>query len=67
MLSFSCNAMTQVEEKSNESVVEQKSISPAQVSDSENAVPNAHSIKPCSTSKTHFPRNTRRVRRKFGP
>jgi len=63
--------MTQVEEKSNESVVEQKSISPARVSDSdmvtENAVPHAHSIKPCSTTKIHFPRNTRRVRRKFGP
>lgn len=60
-----------LEEKSNESVEEQKSISRAQVSDSdmvsENGVPNAHSIKPCSTSKTHFPRNTRRVRRKFGP
>ncbi|KEH21566.1 hypothetical protein MTR_7g007590 [Medicago truncatula] len=60
-----------VEEKSNESVEEKKSISRDQVSDSdmvtENAVPNAHSIKPCSTSKTHFPRNTRRVRRKFGP
>ncbi|KEH21507.1 hypothetical protein MTR_7g407120 [Medicago truncatula] len=27
----------------------------------DNAVPNAHSIKPCSTSKTHFPRNTRRA------
>jgi len=63
--------MIQLEEKSNESVEEQKSISRAQVSDSdmvsENGVPNAHSIKPCSTSKTHFPRNTRRVRRKFGP
>jgi len=63
--------MIQVEEKSNESVEEQKCISSAQVSDSdmltENAVLNAHSVKPCSTSKTHFPRNTRRVRRKFGP
>jgi len=67
--------MIQLEEKSNESVEEKKCISVkpenAQVSDSdmvpENAVPNAHSIKPCSTSKTHFPRNTRRVRRKFGP
>jgi len=32
-----------------------------------NGVPNVHSTKPCSTSMSHSPRNTRMVRRKFGP
>lgn len=55
-------------EKSKGSVEEQKSISAAQVSDSdmatENVVRDVHSRKPCSTSKSHF---TRRVRKKSGP
>ncbi|PNY06610.1 hypothetical protein L195_g003083 [Trifolium pratense] len=62
------NVMVKFEDKS---VEEQKSISPAQVSDSDmdtkNVVANIGSIKACSSSKTHFPRNTRRVKRKFGP
>lgn len=63
------NVIVKFEDKS---VEEQKSIAPAQVSDSDidtkNVVPNiGSSIKACSSSKTHFPRNTRRVKRKFGP
>ncbi|GAU16478.1 hypothetical protein TSUD_167100, partial [Trifolium subterraneum] len=63
------NVIVKFEDKS---VEEQKSTAPAQVSDSDidtkNVVPNiGSSIKACSSSKTHFPRNTRRVKRKFGP
>ncbi|KAK2351988.1 cytosolic sulfotransferase [Trifolium repens] len=63
------NVIVKFEDKS---VEEQKSIAPAHVSDSDidtkNVVPNiGSSIKACSSSKTHFPRNTRRVKRKFGP
>ncbi|CAJ2668904.1 unnamed protein product [Trifolium pratense] len=62
------NVIVKFEDKS---VEEQKFIAAAQVSDSDidtkNVVPNIGSIKACSSSQTHFPRNTRRVKRKFGP
>lgn len=56
--------------ESEELVEEQKPISLAQASDSdmvtENVVPNIRSVKPCSTLRSPFPKNTRTVRKRSG-
>lgn len=61
----------EVKEESKELVEEQKPVSPAQALDSdmvtENAVPNDRSVKPCSSSRSPFPKNTRTARKRSGP
>ncbi|CAI8591737.1 unnamed protein product [Vicia faba] len=61
----------EAKEESKELVEEQKPISPAQALDSdmvtENVIPNDRSIKPCSSSRSPFPKNTRTVRKRSGP
>ncbi|KAI5431951.1 hypothetical protein KIW84_035910 [Lathyrus oleraceus] len=56
--------------ESEELVEEQKPISLAQASDSdmvtENVVPSIRSVKPCSTLRSPFPKNTRTVRKRSG-
>ncbi|KAK7340470.1 hypothetical protein VNO77_21174 [Canavalia gladiata] len=61
------NVRNQFLEKTKESIEEQKSISTAQVSESDMDNENAVStLKACSTSKSNFRRNTKRGRKKSG-